>query len=972
MKAKLLAGVAVAVFTTSGVHAQSAASADPSTQNAAPAAQADPAAADGAADQDIVVTGIRASLQRAQELKRESGAVIEAVTFEDLGKFSDQNIADALQRVPGVQIIRDDSGNGGDRASVRGLGSQYLQTTLNGRTMISVGNNGMGPGSLRSFNLDAVPTEVIGGMTLYKTPLAQNVEPGLAGSLDISTLRPLDYKAGGDVFGSLQVRGEIDNRAQELKPRFSGVVGTKLFDGTLGIFVAGLVADTRTRINTISVGYNRADLYFVNPAGGAPLLARNVLATAGAEFYNNDFTRKRRTVSAGIQWKPDANLEVYADFTYNKYNNNQLRQHTSLSSNGGRLYGGAANPLRPGEVTITGGNGGATGFDNGVVTAFTGLRNGQPAARFNLDGERFTKNESNFKYGGLNVKWSSGPLTITSDYGHSDAKYFGDGATIYSQDVPLDLSYDGSGGLPRYKVNNNIQVPLRASFWYDSQRVLKAQRDAFRLDGRYELGNDWALRTGLRAELSTVDSRAASTFIFLPQYNLEFNRPNPYVTESFGTATPPQTFTPAQVAALDAATYPAGKTFSIFPELGVPAFQAASAAGFCSVATVICGYDIRNGSLYQGAFPTQNIPGAANAASPLQFSPIDSIYARERNFAVYAALDGKMDIGSVSVDGNLGVRAVRISLSSRGFSSVRNITADGALLSQTLVPTIDRNQYWEVLPDLNLNAHPNENINLRLGIARSITLPEYADTAPSGVLTIYDRTSRNYNPIQYPDYGTFGSTQLKPMSAWSYDLTGEYYTPWRGSVIVSAFYKDISDLIFSTTAANVTVPGQTVQFQIAGPINVATAWAKGVEVGFNQPFLFLSAPFDGLGLQANYTFVETKVNSDLDAARAGIPGTSKHSANFVAYYEKYGFGTRLGLTYRSRTTLAPGIDPTFQAPVTNLDLNVTYAITRNVELNGSINNITGQNNREYRAIPIAIQTYYQRPTLYTFGARFSF
>jgi outer membrane receptor protein involved in Fe transport len=99
------------------------------------------------------------------------------------------------------------------------------------------------------------------------------------------------------------------------------------------------------------------------------------------------------------------------------------------------------------------------------------------------------------------------------------------------------------------------------------------------------------------------------------------------------------------------------------------------------------------------------------------------------------------------------------------FGSVRNVTYDGALESQSLVPTQDNHSYWEYLPSLNLNLHPVSNINLRFGVARSITLPEYIDTAPSGILTIIDPNSRNYNPQLRPNFGTFGSTQLEPIAA---------------------------------------------------------------------------------------------------------------------------------------------------------------------------------------------------------------
>jgi iron complex outermembrane receptor protein len=974
MKAYLLSSAALIASVSVCGPAQAQAQAQPATgpvpslssqtQNPTSAGGQSPDVAD-ADGPEVVVTGIRASIERAQEIKRFAPSVVEAVTFEDLGKFSDQNIADSLQRVPGVQIVRNDSGDTGDRASVRGLGSQYLQTTVNGRTLISVGNNGVSPNNLRSFNLDMVPTEVIGGLKLYKSPVAEIVEPGIAGELDISTLRPLDYKSTGSVFGSIAARGQIDDQAKALRPRFSGIVGAKLFGDTLGFFVSGIATTERSQTGTLTLGpYGKGSVFTAGPQGTVTETP-NVLLTPGGEFYDNDFIRKRRTVSGGLEWKPDSHWNIYADFTYNKYSNDQVRQHQSLSSNGNALYGTATNPVRPGDVTIK----------DGVVTGFTTVRNGVPAARYNLDGPRVNRNDSDLKYGGLNIKWNDGPFEVSADYGHSDVKYFGQSITIYGQDIPANFTLDTSSGLPQFKVNQDLlSVPIRASFWSDNQRVLKSNRDSFRLDGKYSFAPDWAFKIGARAEQSKVDSRAGSTFTFLPNFNVQSGQANPNTTRSFGTQFPEQTFTAADVAALDKATY-SGSTFSIFPNLGVPTLPAASFGGFCSVATVLCAQDIRTGSLYKGGFPTMGVPSAADATNPLLFSPNNSIYARERTVAVYGAIDGSAEAFGVPVDGNIGLRALHVALSSRAFGSVRNITYDGALQSQSLVPTQDSHKYWEYLPNLNLNAHPVSNVNLRFGVARSVTMPEYLDTAPSGILTIIDPTSRNYNPQLRPDFGTFGSTQLKPIAAWNYDLTFEYYTPFRGSVIASVFYKDISNFILQTTVNGVSVPGQTLKFQIQGPQNISSATAKGFEIGFNQPFSFLSSPFDGLGIQANYTYVTSKIKSSLVDAQYGIPGTSKHNANVVAYYEKYGIGLRLGYTYRSATLLATGAGlplPLIQRAISNLDANLTYALTKNIDLTASAVNITRAKRRDYLGTPAALVNYYDRPIIYSFGARVSF
>src|SRR5258708_14164459 len=141
---------------------------------------------------EIVVTGIRASLERAQDVKRAATSVVEAITPEDLGHFTDDSLADALQRVPGVQVDANAShiNSNGSGVTVRGLGADFVITTLNGRNVL--GNPAFGGGSFRSVDFDSIPPEVISGLLVYKAPTSSMVESGIAGEIDIQTLKPFD------------------------------------------------------------------------------------------------------------------------------------------------------------------------------------------------------------------------------------------------------------------------------------------------------------------------------------------------------------------------------------------------------------------------------------------------------------------------------------------------------------------------------------------------------------------------------------------------------------------------------------------------------------------------------------------------------------------------------------------------------------------------------------------------------------
>ncbi len=139
--------------------------------------------------EEVIVTGMRASMESAVELKRQSDTVIEAITSVELGQFADDSIAGALQRIPGVQIEVDSAGTDGDRVSIRGMGSEFVNSTLNGRTLLSSGNEAK---SLRKMNFNVFPSSVLGGVWVAKGATAATPESGLAVLVDLQTLRPLE------------------------------------------------------------------------------------------------------------------------------------------------------------------------------------------------------------------------------------------------------------------------------------------------------------------------------------------------------------------------------------------------------------------------------------------------------------------------------------------------------------------------------------------------------------------------------------------------------------------------------------------------------------------------------------------------------------------------------------------------------------------------------------------------------------
>jgi iron complex outermembrane recepter protein len=282
-------------------------SSDKSTEARQDESQADAAA------QDIVVTGVRASIQRAQELKRQAPSVIEAITAQDIGKFTDSSVADALQRIPGVTIDRNYRGQDqGDGVNIRGLGRAYVQTTVNGRELL--GSPDFFGGSGRNFDFGSIPPDILGSILIYKTPTAGIVESGLAGEVDQRTIRPLEIKRGNsNIFGSLTAAAFYDPKSAKLSPQLSGVVGTKLLDGTLGLYIAGVHSREKAETDQFFNYAARSDLTIINANGSTTTLPGiNVVNGFGARRQQQNY--KRDAIAAGAQWKPNDSTDMRSIF----------------------------------------------------------------------------------------------------------------------------------------------------------------------------------------------------------------------------------------------------------------------------------------------------------------------------------------------------------------------------------------------------------------------------------------------------------------------------------------------------------------------------------------------------------------------------------------------------------------------------------------------------------------------------------
>jgi TonB-dependent receptor len=885
--------------------------------------------------QEIVVTGIRASLETAQIIKRDAGEVVEAVTMEDLGKFTDVSVSDTLTRVPGVQIDRDDQGISGDRASIRGLGPSYVQVTVNGRVPLTGGSEGIN--DFREINLDIVPTQVLSGLLVYKTPSAELVEPGLAGAIELQTLRPLDYKppSGQNYFGSVGIDEQYDTEAKSYAPRYSVILGGKLFDDTLGIYVSAFKSDPKIRIDEVFARFETDNLSFdPGGTGHATQVLDNVVVPSRITEQEGLGVDHRLGVTAGVQYKPNEHLDVNVDYEYMRRDNDQQQGYADLWFNGGAggtsIYNAVA---LPGGFTV----------QDGYLTGFNSSKLYYPGSTAAVTPEYqpyplYFYNDQQSSVGGINVVYSGDGWKAKFDWGHATSEFRQDLRAFIGQGTLGEpgLAFNGATTIPTFTgFTNNGQPPGTVFALFENENLFKSDDNSFKLDLQFDAGPSWILKTGARYQVTNLSVTATE---YLPGL----------VPGIPGVPT-------ADQAAVTAALYPGGTTNFINSSFGIPLEGQSYAAGQ---------------ALFPGAIPNYSSPNATP-------SPSSDWTAYERTSAFYVQGDYKDVLFGVPVTGNAGIRAVYTNLESGANESVTTTNFIGAQLSSTEVPVVQTNSYWRFLPSGNLNFHLRDDLDLRLGAGEVMSRPEYNLTTPQNSITLTPSTGV-YS-------GTVGETKLKPMTAWVFDITTEYYTAGHGAVYGSLFYKKIKDFVIDATSNDVSVPGFTELFTVNGPVNSAGGFAEGVELGVNQPFTFLPSPFDGFGVQANYTYVDSAldtsgikpvVNSTTsEVLNGGFPGSSRDNVNGVFYYEKYGASVRLAYNYRSSYFENFGgtgdrtAQPTWTAAAGQLDLTASYAITRHFSLTFTGVNLNGSVRRDYIENPAVFRSFVERPTTYIVGVR---
>jgi len=877
-------------------------------------AQTDQAADAQATDDDliieeVVVTGIRRSLDFAAGVKRESNQVVDALMAQDIGLFADNNIGEALARIPGVLLERE--AGEGYRITVRGLGPRFVRTTVNGRTALSASGGEYAVGDdARSFTFNIMPSEVISKVRVLKSTQAMDIEGGIGGTVDLQTNRPLEFKDKSDerFYISGALRGTYNDLSEDWDPRASLFTNYK-FNENWGAYF-GAVFDDADRVDNLTES-QRLRIYnhgfeegsYVNgellteDQGNEPYSTFN-----GVRYQDQQIERERQTYITGLQFRND-NWDVNLDWTHGEedelrddkrywMNTSELRRREQAVNNWWVDFGDAA----PEQTEPTLGTIYAHDWDGY-------LRNNMGANLY-----RWVPRESSIDVGGINVKWFKGAWTVSGDIGYAGQENDKVLERLRGRfDTGLDRFDDGTSGYFDLSSGYPI-VEIWDSFgeFVDPLDTSSMGLDLVESKITSEEASDLSARLDFSVDLEPRNNHDIVSIIDSINFGMAWNEMQ-FSRNEYQKEADTDDFDISAVADI--------VVNNLMPGINVPGFVHDFAIWdindpqFDTFFDDPTGYGLRQGETFDLTEET--------TAGYVQF-----------NFSH----DGKMPYR-----GNFGVRYVSTDQTNIGW--VGQGQGDGFVPADPANPQVTTaRSYSDWLPSFNFALDLSETWVLRAAANKAFTRPDPIDM--SGRLDLDELGEEGENT------GEGGNPDLVPYITYSYDLSFEWYPEVGGSYGVGLFYKDLQGYIASGSGPElINVNGTPEIYDIKRPVNTDGGTIKGIELQFHTPFDFTDNWFQYFGINGSYTYVDAQMDAVVPSRNVPISlrGTSEHSGNFVFYFEKERFGARISAHYRSAyLNQEAGRDDEFDEFTngsTVFDLNLDYVIRENMRVRFSANNL---------------------------------
>ena len=917
-KARLLGSIAVVAVAA------------PASAQAVTALVAEAAAA--GAEDEIIVSGtrpIRESQEAALKIQRESPSLVSVVSADSVGRLPDQNIAQAVSRLPGVAVQRDQ----GQARYINLRGAPLSWTTLSFDGINIISPEG------RDARFDSIPSAIASQIIVRKAVTPDMTSETIAGNVNIITRSPFDYSglhaAGRGGIGYVDLGGGAEYEGSVvLSDRWETGIGE------IGALVSGSYYSREMATDNFET-----DWEVVNedkrPQLGGGEMPRVWPRETENKLYR--LTRKNYSVSGRLEWRPDSDNKMFVTSIYSAFTDDELRSNFifDLDDQQGRVPQSTA-PCGPTPILAPN----TTGYADICAgnTPFFGLVNGIDINHNALSRE-FSQSVFVNTVGGdhqIGEKWT---VAWRGNYTQS----------VDDRSAPAQLNYDSPGF-----GTNGVGAVNRPSVVYDLTNPQMARTALFRTlraaDGTLSRGERVRQIEDFPLSLSRIRSLKAKDTTNAYSAKLDLSYASGLFGDtkiSFGGQYDNRRKS-VDEALLDvgSATVVGGQ--NVFALAGVPTGVSAIAIPGAYQGQLPLGYDFRYfGKDKIKAIVAQVAPFASYNVSTGNFYDV-----REEVFSGYA-------MGLTSFDWGNIIYGARI-------EHVKNSAQAFAVIGTSAPTRVDaRSSFTAVYPSVHINWNVNDENKLRLSFNTGAARPDYPVLRPNVTINDANLTISGGNPAAVPE------------KTWGIDAYWEYYPSFGGFASIGAYYKNVRDVLFSDTrifgSDSLNINGvDRSGYVFSGVVNGGTGYIYGAEaaIQFQIDDLTDNAGFlGGFGIQTNATVNRSEATAP-NGRKIRFPGTSDFVANIGPYYEKYGFSARVSYQVRSNwidSLGEPSVGGDFYwARDDELDVSARYAITKNFEIYADLSNLLNGPGRRFAGIDartIERETFGRR---YTGGFRVTY
>lgn len=909
--------------------------------------------------EEVVVTGLRLSVQTSQELKKNAEVIVDSVSAVDISALPDRTVTEALQRISGVTIDHLFAPNDTNRFSAEGSGVAIrgltqVRSELNGRDVFSARNT-------RGLSFEDVPSELMAGVDVFKNPSADMTEGGIAGTVNLRTRSPFDSDG---LFGGGTLSANWGDFSEETKPQASVLLSNRWQTdvGEFGALIDVAYSELSTRTDSIQFGRPFRRAASEVGATGVPCEDMRggtfncVFVPAGARWSELDFDRKRKGFDVALGWRPNERTDIAFNVLQSDYQMNWIEHSAWLEDAAYNIAPAAGTSFtfdsngvfRSGTMVSTGWIPNWTDYLPQLQSSGARMPTGSTAR--SAEQHQKTTDYS------LSVQFdATEQLSFNGDVQYVNAKADNYDYTVNTQVNPSALLVDLTGGLPRVSALPDGYLETRNNYFWaagmDDSQKNRGTEVASRLSVSYSFDSGWlqTLKGGVRFTNRRAENQDTG-------YNWQ-----PISQWWQGDA---QGNWPGHLASMD--QYLTGQS-TLFNFSDFYRGRARLPGALWVASDDLVGQLKKNGTALRAA----EVNGSGWV--PDTFTDGDTNKQHEKTYAAFALLRFGGDVGSLPLDGNVGVRTVKTEYDASGFAQqpdwashpLLNNNGDPNFVAKygsgDWLPNNYDASYTDVLPSLNLRLKLTPELQLRLAASKAIARPSFdqltANTKLGGtILTAYvpnpDPSAPRVPAAEVvTEYsGSGGNPQLKPMKANQYDAAIEWYFAPQGSLYSTLFYKDVKDYFIRGTQSQ-SLFG--LDWQVDATINGDQGVIKGFEVGYSQFYDFLPSWLRGLGAQANFTYVDSRgggptpgPSGDAATVPPGLPleGLSKTSYNVVALYQNGPVEARLAYNWRERWLLTThdgdGKGSVWNDDYGQLDASVFFRFGPNVQVGIEANNLT--------------------------------